>query len=85
MQGATPYLQADQSSVQKLKGDVAIDMLADAWSVPAVAATDQEVAEEREQAKKQQEELMKTAKEQQNAELDQTQAQTEAIRNPQEG
>ena len=85
MQGAAPFLQADPSAAQKLKGDVAIEMLTESWNVPRVSASDQEVAEEREAAQKQQQELMKTAQAQQGADLEQTQAQTEAIKNPQGG
>ena len=85
MQGATPYIQADPASSQVIKGETAIRMLAGSWGVDEVAADDAELAEEREEVKKQQQEVMKTAQEQQQADLDNTQAQTEAIRNPQEG
>ena len=62
-QGIVPYLQVDQTAVQKIDGDKAVDMLADAYGLSSIVATDEQVAAERQAQAQQQQQQMQQEQE----------------------
>ena len=57
-QGIVPFLQVDQTAVQKIDGDVAVDVLADAYGLSDIVVTDDQVAAERQAQAQQQQQQM---------------------------
>ena len=57
-QGIVPYLQADQTAVQKIDGDMAVEVLADAYGISDIVVGDEQVAAERQAQAQQQQQQM---------------------------
>ena len=81
-QGAAPFIQADPASAQALKGEEAVRILAECWRTPDVAASEEEINEERKEMEEAAQQQQEAAQAQQEAEITKTQAETEQLQNP---
>ena len=79
-QGIVPFIQIDPSAAQAMDGDAAVRVLAESWGVSEVVPSEEEVAAEREAQQQAQQQAMEQQQQSEQAAIDKTQAEADAIR-----